>query len=67
MKENKKYWLINTAVFLNKILIKNANLPLSANEFLEDFSGIAIMSVIDLFSGYDQVLLDPVSRDLITF
>lgn len=28
---------------------------------------MAIALVIDLFSGYDQVLLDPVSRDLIIF
>ena len=66
-KENRKYQLINAAVFLNKVSIKDANLPLSANEFLEDFSGMAIASVVDLFSGYDQVLLDPVSRDLMAF
>ena len=53
IKENGKYWLINTAVFLNKILIKNTNLLPSANEFLEDFSGIAIVSIVNLFSDYD--------------
>ena len=67
MKKNGKYWLINTAVFLNKVLIKNANLLPSANEFLEDFSGMAITSVINLFLDYDQVLLDPASRDIIAF
>ena len=46
-------------MFLNKVLIKDANLPLSVDEFLEDFSGMAIASVVDLFSGYDQVPLDP--------
>ena len=46
-------------MFLNKVLIKDANLPLSVDEFLEDFSRMAIVSVIDLFSGYDQVPLDP--------
>ena len=54
-------------MFLNKVSIKDANLPLSADEFSEDFSGIAIMSIVNLFSGYDQVLLDPVSRDLTAF
>ena len=67
VKENGKYWLINAAVFLNKVSIKDANLPPSADEFLEDFSGMAIVSVVDLFLGYDQVLLDPVSRDLTAF
>ena len=67
MKENEKYWLINAAVFLNKVLIKDANLPPSADKFSEDFSGMTIVSVVDLFSGYDQVLLDLVSRDLIAF
>ena len=54
-------------MFLNKVLIKDANLLLSADEFLEDFSGMAIASVLDLFSGYDQVLLDPASRDITAF
>ena len=35
------------------MLIKNANLPLLADEFLEDFSGMAIASVINLFLDYD--------------
>ena len=54
-------------MFLNKVLIKDANLLPSADKFSEDFSGMVITSVIDLFSGYDQVLLDPASRDIIAF
>ena len=54
-------------MLLNKVLIKNTNLLLSANKFLEDFSGMAIVLVVNLFLDYDQVLLDPASRDLTAF
>ena len=67
LKENGKYYLINTAVFLNKISVKDANLSPSIDKFLEDFSRIAISSVVDLFSSYDQVLLVPKSRDMTAF
>ena len=56
-KGNGKYQLINTAVFLNKVSIKDANLLPSADEFTEEFSGMAVTSMVDLFSGYDQVPL----------
>lgn len=59
--------MINIAVFLNKVLVKDANLLPSIDEFLEDFSGIAISSMVDLFSSYDQVLLVPKSRDITVF
>lgn len=55
------------AVFLNKVSIKDANLPPSADEFSEEFSGMAITSVVDLFSGYDQVPLAEESRDMTAF
>ena len=60
LKENGKYRLINAVVFLNKVSIKNINLLLLADEFSEEFSSMIISLVVDLFLGYDQVLLDPI-------
>ena len=52
------------AVELNRVIVRDANLPPSADEFLEKFAGCAILSLIDFFSSYDQVELDEESRDL---
>ena len=39
-------------------------MPPDANEFVEEFSGMAVASLIDLFSGYDQITLDERDRDI---
>ena len=66
-KEKGKYRLINTIIEVNKYLICNANLLLSANKFSEEFSGYKIALLIDFFSRYNQVKLDVRSRDLTAF
>lgn len=62
-----KYRLVNVAVELNRVTVRDANLPPSADEFSEEFAGCAISSLIDFFSGCDQVELDKESRDLTAF
>ena len=62
-----KYRLVNVAVELNRVTVRNANLPPSADKFFEEFAGCAISSPIDFFSGYDQVELDKESRNLTAF
>lgn len=52
---------------INAVTERDANLPPLADEFAEDFSGMALASLFDLFSGYDQLPLDKDSRDLTTF
>ncbi len=52
---------------LNRVTVRDANLPPSADEFSEEFAGCAISSLIDFFSGYDQIELDEESRDLTAF
>lgn len=42
-------------------------MPLSADEFSENFAGYQIVSLVDFFSGYDQVELDVRSRDMTVF
>ena len=52
-KGNRKYQLINTVVFLNRVLVKNINLLPSADKFLEEFGGMIVTLIVDLFLGYD--------------
>ena len=63
----EKYRLVNVAVELNRVTIRDANLPSSADKFSEEFASYTISSLIDFFSGYDQVELDEESRDLTAF
>jgi hypothetical protein len=47
--------------------VRNANLFSSIDEFFENFADCAVVSLIDLFSEYDQIELNRQSRDLIAF
>jgi hypothetical protein len=66
-KKPGEYRLINLATHLNVVTRRNANLLLSINEFIDEFIGYYIASLVDLYSGYNQILLHPKSRDLIVF
>ena len=66
-KKSSKYRLVNAAMEINKHTIRDANLPLSVDEFSEEFAGCQMASIIDFFSGYDQIELDVKSRDLTGF
>jgi hypothetical protein len=59
-----KYRMVNAAMEYNRYTIRDANLPPSVDEFSETFAGEAISSLVDLFSGYDQMPLDVRSRDV---
>ena len=66
-KKDRKYRLVNYAVELNKVTIRDANLFPAVNSFSEEFAGYAVISLIDFFSGYDQIELDVKSRDMTAF
>ena len=53
-----KYRLVNVEVELNRITIRDANLPPSADQFSEEFAGSTLSSLIDFFSDYNQVELN---------
>jgi hypothetical protein len=63
-KKLGKYRLINAAMMINKVTKRDANMPPDIDEFAEDFSGMAMASLVDLYSGYDQIALHPEDRDL---
>ena len=52
-KEVGEYRLINTAIKMNEVTLKDANLPPLINEFSEEFTGYITASLVDFFSGYD--------------
>ena len=66
-KKSGEFRLINAAMEINKRSIRDANLPPSVDEFSEEFAGCQMASMIDFFSGYDQIELDVRSRDLTGF
>ena len=61
------YRLINSATHLNIITRRDVNLLPSIDEFAKEFAGYYIISLIDLYSGYDQMLLYFKSKDLTVF
>ena len=59
--------MINAAQRLNAVTIKDSSVPPSAEEYSEDFAGFPVLSLLDLFSGYDQMALAEICRDLTAF
>lgn len=51
----RKHRFVNVAVEFNRVTVRDAHLPPPADEFSEEFVGCAISSLIDFFSGYNQV------------
>ena len=52
-KTLKDYRLINSIIYLNIITRRDVNLLPSINEFIKEFTDYYIISLIDLYSGYD--------------
>ena len=52
---------------MNIVTRRDTNLPLLVDKFTEEFAGYYIASLVDLYSGYDQMTLDPKSRDITAF
>ena len=63
-KEKDTYRLITAVVEMNRVTVRDANIPPGVDQFSEEFAGLTMASLIDLFSGYDQILLDLESRDM---
>ncbi len=56
-KKFNQYHMINAAMNMNKIIIKDVNLSSDVNEFFKEFIDMIMISLIDLFSEYDQIML----------
>ena len=57
---------MNDVQFLNKITIRDFDMPSSIDEFSEDFLEYPIIFMIDYYFDYYHISLD-VSRDLTAF
>jgi hypothetical protein len=66
-KEKEKYRLINVVLKMNRVIIRNANLFSAIDEFFEKCANCAIISLMNLFSEYDQLSLIEKCRDIIVF
>jgi reverse transcriptase-like protein/integrase-like protein len=66
-KEPGSYRLINAAMKMNSVTLRDANMPPSVDEISEECAGCHITSLVDFFSGYDQLELDVRSRDMTAF
>jgi hypothetical protein len=65
-KKNGSLRFIQDLQPVNKVMIRNAGIGPSVDEFAEAFVGQSIYSIGDLYSGYDQSQLAVNSRDITT-
>ena len=52
-KEVGEYRLINAAMKMNEVTLRDANLSPSVDEFSEEFISYIAALLVDFFSGYD--------------
>ena len=66
-KEVREYQLINIVIKINKVMLRDANLPPLVDKFLEEFVGYMAALLVDFFSKYNQLGLALKSRDITVF
>ncbi|CAI6342054.1 unnamed protein product [Periconia digitata] len=66
-KKDGGHRLIMNAIKYNAVTIRDAALPPCADDFSEYYAGCKILTLVDFFSGYDQMLLAKESRDMTAF
>lgn len=52
---------------MNSVTHRNINLLSTVDFFSEEFAGIKITLLVDLFSGYNQILFNKYNRDKTVF
>ncbi len=65
--QKEKYRLINAAMHINKVTIQDAMIPPNIEQFVEKFSSLSTISLVDMQSGYDQIALEKESHDITGF
>lgn len=63
-KKDGGHRVINSAVHINAVTIRDAMLPPDVEEFAEHVSGRPLISLTDIFSGFDNNGLHKESRDM---
>ena len=59
--------MIHNVQPLNKVTVRDAEMTPSVDEFSEEFTGYSVLTSVDHYLDYDQMMLDRRSRDLTTF
>ena len=59
--------MINVAMNINEVIIRDVNLLFNIEKFSKKFTKICVVFLIDFFFEYDQVILIEKSRNLIMF
>ena len=59
--------MINVAMKMNEIIIRNINLSFNVEEFSKEFTKMYVAFLIDFFFEYNQMILIEKSRDLTAF
>ena len=52
---------------INQVIIRDINLLLYTNKFSKEFIGYKVISLVDFFSGYNQLEFNIKSRNLMAF
>jgi len=63
-KKSGTHRFINSAVHMNAVTLRDALIPPNVDEFAEDIAGRPLVSLVDIFSGYDNISSHPESRDM---
>lgn len=67
VKKTGEFRIVHDLQPLNKVTIRDAGIPPAVEEFVEGFAGRACYSLLDIFVGFDNRTLHPLSRDLTAF
>jgi hypothetical protein len=67
VKKTGEFRIVHDLQPLNGVTIRDAGVPPAIEDFVEDFAGRACYSLLDIFVGFDNRTLHPLSRDLTAF
>ena len=56
-KKSDKYWIVNAAMKVNKITIRDVNLFSNIDSFAENIAEQTVFFLMNFFFNYDQVFL----------
>jgi len=65
--QKEKYRLINTAMHINKVTIRDINISSNIEQFVKEFAGLQAVSLVNMQSEYNQIELNKGSCDITDF
>jgi hypothetical protein len=52
-KEKGTYWLVVTVIYINKVIIHDANMPSNVDKFSKEFTRYIVALLLNIFLGYN--------------